>query len=226
MDKIVTSDPAQPGVFKVNGPVLQAGGKILLSDLDTSGAINGDEIVLVGGVWTPTTPTPVTPDTASNLGAGNGVFSSKVANDFQFKSLIAGANITITPTATDLTFAASFAGAFTENYTSPLQVITSGGPLTLAHGLSSDPTLLQVEVECVANDAATGFVTGDKCFYITQDANSGNPGYGMSVISDATNLYIQFGSAPSPISLLNKTTGVGGSPTLNGNFQVRFRAWR
>lgn len=42
-------------------------------------------------------------NTASNLGGGEGLFASKVGVDLQFKSLVAGSNITIVPTATELT---------------------------------------------------------------------------------------------------------------------------
>ena len=49
-------------------------------------------------------------NTASNLGTGAGVFASKVGADLQFKSLIAGAGVTLTPTATGITIVASGAG--------------------------------------------------------------------------------------------------------------------
>ncbi len=41
-------------------------------------------------------------NTASNLGAGAGIYSTKVGVDLRFKSLIAGTNVTITPTANDI----------------------------------------------------------------------------------------------------------------------------
>jgi len=41
-------------------------------------------------------------DTASNLGGGEGVFASKVGNDFQFKSLVEGDGITLTPSPTEI----------------------------------------------------------------------------------------------------------------------------
>lgn len=46
-------------------------------------------------------------NTASNLGSGEGVFYNKSGVDLRFKSLIAGSNITLTSTATDITIDAS-----------------------------------------------------------------------------------------------------------------------
>jgi len=51
-------------------------------------------------------------NTGSNLGGGNGVFSAKVAADLQFKSLVAGTNITITPSGTELLIAATGGASF------------------------------------------------------------------------------------------------------------------
>jgi len=44
---------------------------------------------------------------ASNIGLGTGVFSSLVGTDLQFKSLVAGSNIIITNTASEITIASS-----------------------------------------------------------------------------------------------------------------------
>lgn len=46
-------------------------------------------------------------NTASNLGAGSGVFAQKVSSDLQFKSLVAGSNISITSAANTLTIAST-----------------------------------------------------------------------------------------------------------------------
>jgi len=55
-------------------------------------------------------------NTASNLGTGTGVFAQKIGVDFQFKTLIAGTNMTITSTADEITFGASGGGAAAERF--------------------------------------------------------------------------------------------------------------
>lgn len=65
-------------------------------------------------------------NTASNLGAGSGVFAQKVTTDLQFKSLVAGANITLTPDATTITIASTGGSG------SALTIQDEGTPLTIA----------------------------------------------------------------------------------------------
>jgi hypothetical protein len=49
-------------------------------------------------------------NTASNLGAGVGLFAQKTGVDLEFKSLVAGTNVTLTPNATGVTISASGGG--------------------------------------------------------------------------------------------------------------------
>lgn len=49
-------------------------------------------------------------NTASNLGSGSGVFAQKVGVDLQFKSLVAGSGITLTPAASTITITGSGGG--------------------------------------------------------------------------------------------------------------------
>lgn len=61
-------------------------------------------------VWTASAGGSGEVNTASNVGAGAGVFRAKVGVDLEFKSLVAGANIAIVPTATELTITGATPG--------------------------------------------------------------------------------------------------------------------
>lgn len=100
-DIIITQDPTKPGVLKGNGPTLTAAGDLPLTALSVTGAVNGQAVVLTAGDWAP--GNVASSDTASNLGAGSQVFKSKVATDFQFRSLIAGTGLLYTTNANDIT---------------------------------------------------------------------------------------------------------------------------
>ena len=76
-----------------------ADGDVLIYDTATQTWQNGPQTGGSGEV-----------NTASNLGTGAGVFASKVAADLQFKSLVAGTNVSITSDATSVTISATGGG--------------------------------------------------------------------------------------------------------------------
>ena len=93
-----------------------------LTDVDTVTAAPTDNQVLTyntgSSQWIPATPPGAgggESNTASNLGAGTGIWASKVGADLKFKSLLQGSNITISNTANDITIAA--AGSVTPSST-------------------------------------------------------------------------------------------------------------
>lgn len=165
---------------------------------------------------------PPSSDLAANLGAGNGIFFAKAGNIFQFKSLIAGTNITITPTANDLTISSTASGLSNE-FISADQVITSGGALTLAHGLGTMPKLVQCRIRNLVADQA--YSIGDELLMdigVFETAGA-TVMQGLSVVADAVNITIRYGGHPTVFTIMAKDGGAtGGSITLaNWAFIVR-----
>jgi hypothetical protein len=112
---------------------------------------------------------------------------------------------------------------FSEIYTSPDQTITSAGSLTLAHGMGSIPKLVQASLKCTTTDL--GYSVGDEVFVSGgQDAYGSTVSVGVSIVPDATNLNIRFGSNAGAFAILNKTTGTLGAIT-NGSWSFVVRAW-
>jgi hypothetical protein len=111
-------------------------------------------------------------------------------------------------------------------YESPEQTITPGGSLMLAHGLGTEPKLIQVWLVC--KTAEGGYSVGDKLpVEVTQIWWAG--AYyqsGCSIVSNTTSLNIRFGSATygKVWGIPNKSTGAAFEIT-NANWKAIFRAW-
>lgn len=115
----------------------------------------------------------------------------------------------------------SAASIFTEEFISSGQTITSAGPLTIAHGLSSQPKLYLAFLECTTADL--NYSIGDEII-VGLMSNGSVINRGVSIVPDATNLNIRYGSDSGVFSALNKTTGVGASLT-NSSWELILRAW-
>lgn len=111
---------------------------------------------------------------------------------------------------------------FTKNFTSTNQTITSAGLLTLAHSLDASPTLMRFSLICTTID--NGWAVNDVVEVAPGvTASAGNSGF--AAYSDATNIYIRFGSlATNPILYYNKTTGASIALT-SANWRMIVRAW-
>ncbi len=106
--------------------------------------------------------------------------------------------------------AAAFAAGpgFSASFLSAEQVITAGGALTIAHGLGAAPRLLQVYIKCLS--AELGYSVGD--FLSVNSApvsNSTADNFGYSLVFDATNLTIRWGSNANVLIVNRKDTGAG-----------------
>jgi hypothetical protein len=115
---------------------------------------------------------------------------------------------------------------FTRSFESSPQTITAAGALTLAHALTTTPPLVVALIRNVS--AEHGYVANDTLFVnpsIHPDpGGAGATSRGLSLVADATNVNVRFGSDANPIPLLHKTTGSANSITPS-NWRLIIRAW-
>lgn len=99
------------------------------------------------------------------------------------------------------------------------QVITSAAALTLAHGLSALPQRIDAFLVCQTNEA--GYTAGQ--IVPTPIGALITTGTGLSVIPDATNLVVRFGSPAAAFVAAHATTGVPTALT-NASWKLRLIA--
>lgn len=92
-------------------------------------------------------------------------------------------------------------------YNSGNQTITSAGALTLAHSLPAEPTRVTCWLKCTTGEH--GFSIGDKVLAPLTSSDAATDTQGFSLVADATNLTIRFGTNPNVFTYKNKTTGAG-----------------
>ena len=78
-----------------------------LDDVVANVAVSGQVLTYNGTDWVADTIVLGETNTASNLGAGSGVYATKVGVDLRFKSLVAGTNIGLSSTGTEITISTS-----------------------------------------------------------------------------------------------------------------------
>ena len=112
---------------------------------------------------------------------------------------------------------------FTKSFTSSDQTITAAGALTLAHSMAAVPALIQCLL--VAQNSVLGYTAGD-IMVINPAVNSAgtNTNNGLSIVPDATNVNIRFGSNANTFDILRKDTGASAGVT-NTDWKLRVRAW-
>ncbi len=120
--------------------------------------------------------------------------------------------------ATALEFATPI---FSKSFTSTAQTITAAGTLTLAHSLGAAPELIRVYLKCTSAD--TNYSVNDILEIPAHQAQSG-VNCGCAPTSDATNVYIRFGSTATTFVVLDKTTGAYGTID-NSKWQLFVKAW-
>ncbi|MER9533024.1 hypothetical protein NKI89_24905 [Mesorhizobium sp. M0309] len=111
---------------------------------------------------------------------------------------------------------------FTKSFESAQQAITSGGSLTLAHGLGVQPKSYQAFLQCTTADR--GYSIADEVWIPAGGTQDSGQDLGVSVVPDATNLNVRFGAAAQTFIVLNKGTGARGQIT-NSSWRFVVRAW-
>jgi hypothetical protein len=97
----------------------------------------------------------------------------------------------------------SYMNYLSDRYVSTAQVITSGGLLTLAHGLASTPTKVWCKLICTSADS--GYSISDEIIMFPGEHPSNNAGFSARV--DGTNVYIRFGTAAAALDYIDGSTG-------------------
>lgn len=110
-----------------------------------------------------------------------------------------------------------------KDFVSAEQTITSGGSLTLAHGLPSKPPLIQAVI--INKTAELGYSIGDEMVINSSQSNSGgSSNRGTSIVADSTNVNIRYGSALDWLAIARKDTGASAAITI-ANWKLIVRAW-
>jgi hypothetical protein len=125
--------------------------------------------------------------------------------------------------ATALEYAA--APIFTGSYSSSAQTITSGGALTLAHGLAGAPKLITAYIKCIDTGGDGGWEQNDEVYVSPSNfIRSTSTPHGFVVTRDATNIIIRFSSDSNVFYILNEGDGTGSNIT-NTKWQLYVQAY-
>ena len=110
-----------------------------------------------------------------------------------------------TITGTDTTRAVTPAGMSARFANTGVQTITAGGALTIAHPLGVVPKLAVPWLTCQTGEL--GYTAGDKLLASIASSADISKDYGVSIVCDASNIYIRYGSNANSFLLTRKDTG-------------------
>ena len=100
--------------------------------------------------------------------------------------------------------------------------LTAAGSLTLAHGLGAKPKRYAAFLQCTT--AENGYSIGDEVAVNPSFNAEGSGSRGLSMVPDATNINIRFGSqGTNTFMVFHKTTGASSGAT-NTSWRLVVRA--
>ncbi|WP_221138351.1 hypothetical protein [Rhizobium lentis] len=136
---------------------------------------------------------------------------------FNLASIATATTRTITVPDADVTLATP---SFSKQFDSAQQTITSGGGITVAHGLGAAPKLIQVLLICATADA--GYSVGDVIPVAFNGPANNNSSVGATY--DSTNINLRYGTNANVFAYLHKSTGAS-TALNNGSWRMIVRAW-
>ena len=154
-------------------------------------------------------------NTASNLGAGEGVFASKVGVDLRFKSLVAGTNITLSSDGDEITIDAAGGGGGSGTVTSvglsaPTGFDVAGSPVTASGTLAlSFSTGYSLPTDANQTNWSTAFGWGDHA----------TAGYEKELTAGA-NISIDRTDPDNPVISASASSGMTNPMTTSGDIIV------
>lgn len=107
-------------------------------------------------------------------------------------------------------------------YNSPNQTITSGGTLTLAHGLGVAPSNVYLDLVCVT--AQFGYNIGDVVKNVSYgNSTSGIDDKGYTFIANSSNVIVEIGHYVKVFTIIRRDTNASGALT-NSSWRIVVRA--
>lgn len=203
------------GVLSLSAPLPLASGGTGASSVTAYAVVTGNS----GG----TGFSSVAPSTNGNVLTSDGTAWTSAA-----LAVPSAASTAVTKTGTSTTTYVTPAGllgaiGFSADFVSSDQTITAAGALTIAHGLGRAPLFVQVALICQSSDV--GYTTGMVVPYpIGQRSTDSVNNYGVTVVTDSTNLSVRYGSISTVFSIMNFSNGDAANidPT---KWKVRFYAF-
>lgn len=185
----------------------------------------------------PTAPTPSAADNDTSI-ATTAFVQGELTTALALKANLASPAFTGNPTAPTpspgdndtsiattafVTAAVGASAIFTKQYQSANQTITSGGTLSLSHGLGAVPKFVMIELVCLT--AEFGYSVGDVIEYSNVNTSStANVAWGVVISKTSTTLGVTYGNNAQVFGIFRKDTGAPANLT-NTNWQMVVRAF-
>ena len=206
---------ATTDIWATDGNTLHITGTATITSFGTAPRIGAWRTVIFNGALTLTD--------GANLNLPGAANITTAVDDFAFVWAETTTLLKVLYFKADGTAVVATSPTISQEFISADQTITSGGQLTLAHGLSAAPKIVQIRLKNTT--AAGGYSVNDEVIINPAENDPGGGlARGISVVPDGTNITFRFGSDVLPMAIIRKDTGaaIGVTPA---NWKLIARAW-